>query len=46
MELPLLTSGKLSSGWNSSSLGDYVMHFSKDAAVKSPTLGLKITAQF
>jgi hypothetical protein len=46
MELPLMTSGKVSHGWNTSSLGDYVLHFSKDADVKSPTLGLKITAHF
>jgi len=46
MELPLATSPKLGNGWAMTSLGDYVLHFSKDAPVASPTLGFKLTARF
>lgn len=46
MELPLLNAQSLSSGWSASSLGDYVMHFSKDASVASPTFGLRVSARF
>lgn len=45
VELPLLhiTSN---SNWDTSTLGDYVAHFSKDASVDHPTIGLKLTARF
>jgi hypothetical protein len=46
MELPLATSSGLSTGWGMTSLGDYVLHFSKNATVESPTFGLKVSARF
>ena len=46
MELPLFNTDSVMSGWSNSSLGDYVMHFSKDATVNSPTFGLKVSARF
>jgi hypothetical protein len=46
MELPIFNTESLISGWSNSSLGDYVMHFSKDATVNSPTFGLKVSARF
>ena len=46
MELPIVTAQSLSNDWAPTSLGDYVLHFSKDAAVDHPTIGLKVTARF
>jgi hypothetical protein len=45
VELPLLHLGN-NSTWDTSTLGDYVAHFSKDAAYDHPVIGLKITARF
>jgi hypothetical protein len=46
MELPILNATSLKSRWNMSSLGDYVLMFSKDAPVESPTFGLRLSARF
>jgi hypothetical protein len=46
MELPLVNAESLTSGWSASSLGDYVLHLSKDAPVPHPTIGLKVSARF
>jgi len=45
MEIPLFNAQNLSS-WGVSSLGDYVLHFAKDASVEHPTVGLKVSARF
>ena len=34
------------SDWGINTLGDYVLHFSKDASVRHPTLGLAATIRF
>src|SRR5258708_2983295 len=46
MELPLMNAQTVSSGWSTSSRGDYVLHFSKDATVAAPPLGLRVSARF
>jgi hypothetical protein len=46
VELPLLHASNVGSNWGTSSFGDYVAHFSKDASVEHPTIGLKVTARF
>jgi hypothetical protein len=46
VDLPIMNANHLRSRWGMSSLGDYVLQFSKDAPVESPTVGLRLTARF
>jgi hypothetical protein len=46
LEIPLISAAGLNSQWNTSSLGDYVAHFSKDSTVDHAVVGLKLTARF
>ena len=47
LEMPIFNAPTLSwSDWNVSTMGDYVLHLSKDAAVEHPTVGLMASARF
>jgi hypothetical protein len=46
VEIPLVSAESFHSGLNTSSAGDYVLHFSKDATVDSPTFGFHVSARF
>jgi hypothetical protein len=46
MEIPLLFAEHIQSHWSANTPGDYVVRFSKDATVQTPTFGLAVSAQF
>jgi hypothetical protein len=46
MDIPLLFANSINSRWSANTPGDYILRFSKDASVESPTFGLSISAQF
>jgi hypothetical protein len=47
IEIPLIHAANFkTSEWGLNTLGDYVMHLSKDASVEHPTVGLSVSARF
>jgi len=47
LELPLFHAESFHiADWERNSMGDYVLHLSKDSAVEHPTIGLKASARF